>query len=67
MPPRKGQIRVISHSEMPISKGAAFQRAVDGLLAELIRSLDRHHKGEFHEPEEKPLARPAGHRRRTSE
>ena len=45
-PPRKTQIRVVSRSGMTAAERASFDKAVDALLAELVRRLDRRNEGE---------------------
>ena len=41
LPPRKGHIRIVSRGEMTAEQHASFHKAVDALLSELVRCLDR--------------------------
>jgi len=45
---KKDMMQVVSHEAMTAAQASLFEKAVDGLLAELIRSLDRRNKGEAH-------------------
>jgi hypothetical protein len=40
-PPSKVQVRVVSHGAMAPAEQATFDKAIDALLAELVRCLDR--------------------------
>lgn len=65
---RKSDITVVSRVGMPPKEQTAFTTAVEGLLCELVRSIDRHRKGEFHEFEqENQMGRPTRHRHRPPE
>ena len=66
-PLRKTTVNIVSRSTMTEDQQRSFQMAVNALLVELIKDVDRHVEGDSNEGTEEQVAGFEGNRSRTSE